>query len=52
MLFLGNELVMLYSIENEVWIVNKYIDTILFTMIHIGNFVYYKIKCRHYSLCK
>jgi hypothetical protein len=51
-LFLFNELVALYCLKMNVWLVNVYIDSCVFVMAHLFNYMYYKIKCREYSLLK
>ena len=49
-IFLTNELLILYLIPMNFWIVNVYIDTGVFVLGHILNFAYYKIKCREHTL--
>ena len=48
--FLTNELLVLYIVPMDFWIVNVYIDTSVFVVGHILNFAYYKIKCREHTL--
>ena len=42
----------LFLVTSGFWVVNPYIDSVVFILGHMFNFAYYKIKCREHSLTR
>ena len=51
-LLLMNECLVLLILTDGLWLINPYIDLVLLSVTHLFNFVYYKVKCREYTISR